>query len=193
MSRSQEASSRSARERVARRYLYVGQRRSPYCSPRMTLRCSCHQPSSIRTQRRERSVNRDQVAVRTLAFTTISGRRGLLAVLGGLGLSALVDSVTAKTRRQKRRQRRRKRRRDNQTSTLQRCGGLAGVPCPPGFTCVDDPRDTCDPGAGGADCSGICVAMCGPTVCPPEQVCCNASCGICTPPGGACILIACVP
>jgi hypothetical protein len=28
-------------------------------------------------------------------------------------------------------------------------------------------------------------------VCPPGQVCCNASCGICTPPDVGCIQIAC--
>ena len=27
---------------------------------------------------------------------------------------------------------------------------------------------------------------CGNTLCPPDQVCCNASCGTCTPPGGTC-------
>ena len=38
------------------------------------------------------------------------------------------------------------------------CGGIAGLPCPEGYkTCVDDPRDGCNPGAGGADCSGLCV------------------------------------
>ena len=26
-------------------------------------------------------------------------------------------------------------------------------------TCVDDPRDTCDPQAGGADCIGVCVYL----------------------------------
>jgi hypothetical protein len=36
------------------------------------------------------------------------------------------------------------------------CGGIAGRPCPEGQTCVDDPNDTCDPNAGGADCGGIC-------------------------------------
>lgn len=33
---------------------------------------------------------------------------------------------------------------------------------------------------------------CGKTLCHGSQVCCNASCGICTPPGGACIQLACV-
>ena len=36
------------------------------------------------------------------------------------------------------------------------CGGIAGIPCPEGQTCVDDPRDDCDPKRGGADCPGIC-------------------------------------
>lgn len=36
------------------------------------------------------------------------------------------------------------------------CGGIAGIPCAEGFTCVDDPNDTCDPNQGGADCGGIC-------------------------------------
>lgn len=102
------------------------------------------------------------------------------------------------------------------------CGGIAGIPCEEGSTCVDDPSDDCDPEAGGADCGGICVPetnpcaavlcpersecvvedgqavcvplggeRCGDTVCGPGRVCCNASCGICTPPGGACIQIVC--
>lgn len=36
------------------------------------------------------------------------------------------------------------------------CGGIAGFPCPEGYTCVDDPSDDCDPTRGGADCGGIC-------------------------------------
>jgi hypothetical protein len=39
------------------------------------------------------------------------------------------------------------------------CGGFAGLPCPDGFTCVDDPRDDCSPCRGGADCGGICVEV----------------------------------
>lgn len=38
------------------------------------------------------------------------------------------------------------------------CGGVAGFGCPEGDSCVDDPRDDCDPNNGGADCSGICVS-----------------------------------
>lgn len=41
-------------------------------------------------------------------------------------------------------------------SEQQACGGIAGIPCPEGKTCVDDPRDDCDPKRGGADCPGIC-------------------------------------
>lgn len=37
------------------------------------------------------------------------------------------------------------------------CGGVAGIACSPGLTCVDDPGDGCDPSAGGADCAGICA------------------------------------
>ena len=34
---------------------------------------------------------------------------------------------------------------------------------------------------------------CGSKTCPSGEVCCNASCGVCTPPGFACDAIACVP
>jgi hypothetical protein len=37
------------------------------------------------------------------------------------------------------------------------CGGIGGLQCPTGQTCVDDPSDTCDPMTGGADCMGMCV------------------------------------
>jgi eight-cysteine-cluster-containing protein len=37
------------------------------------------------------------------------------------------------------------------------CGGFAGLPCPDGQICVDDPADDCDPANGGADCGGICT------------------------------------
>jgi len=98
------------------------------------------------------------------------------------------------------------------------CGGIAGFPCPGSGTCIDDPSDDCDPNQGGADCGGICIckasetcapgsrfnpdpavcacvpvagAPCGKSVCSSGQFCCNASCGICAPRGGACIQIAC--
>ncbi|HEY6559177.1 MAG TPA: hypothetical protein VI072_17960 [Polyangiaceae bacterium] len=40
------------------------------------------------------------------------------------------------------------------------CGGIAGIPCPEGQQCIDDPSDDCDPLKGGADCGGICVGKC---------------------------------
>jgi hypothetical protein len=74
------------------------------------------------------------------------------------------------------------------------CGGIGNLPCPEGFTCVDDPNDDCDPDRG-ADCGGICVpsegpggVTCGQTTCPPGVPCCNPSCGIC---GESCIQIEC--
>jgi hypothetical protein len=37
------------------------------------------------------------------------------------------------------------------------CGGSSNGHCPKDFTCVDDPRDVCDPGHGGAGCAGLCA------------------------------------
>jgi hypothetical protein len=69
------------------------------------------------------------------------------------------------------------------------CGGIAGLKCPGGGTCVDNPNDSCDPNKGGADCGGTCQCvekvLCvkglvfdpSPTVCacaapaPPPPVC----------------------
>jgi hypothetical protein len=62
------------------------------------------------------------------------------------------------------------------------CGGIAGFPCPPGFTCVDRPGDECDPSQGGADCEGVCqreeearkcAGFSGET-CPPGYECVDA-------------------
>ena len=99
------------------------------------------------------------------------------------------------------------------------CGGIANISCPGAGSCVDDPTDSCDPQRGGADCGGRCVcaasglcvegsrwddspevcgcvpdaggAGCGDNTCAAGEFCCNASCGICAPRGGACIQIAC--
>lgn len=38
-----------------------------------------------------------------------------------------------------------------------RCGGYAGLKCPEGLQCFDDPRDECDPDNGGFDCTGLCL------------------------------------
>ncbi len=46
---------------------------------------------------------------------------------------------------------------------------------------------------------GLCCASaglgedCGPKTCAAGEVCCNESCGICTPPGGGCIELYCEP
>ena len=45
------------------------------------------------------------------------------------------------------------------------CGGIAGIQCPSGLICVDDPNDSCDPNYGGADCGGICVPQDVPQSC----------------------------
>lgn len=38
------------------------------------------------------------------------------------------------------------------------CGGFAGFSCDdPRAVCIDDPRDSCDPLKGGADCGGLCM------------------------------------
>jgi hypothetical protein len=59
----------------------------------------------------------------------------------------------------------------------------AAVLCPVGTECVAEGDDaTCVPITGGE---------CGDQTCGAGLVCCNASCGICTPPGGVCIQIAC--
>ena len=42
------------------------------------------------------------------------------------------------------------------------CGGFAGLSCDPGYVCVDDPNDSCDPTGSGRDCAGICQCGTGP-------------------------------
>jgi hypothetical protein len=58
----------------------------------------------------------------------------------------------------------------------------AAVLCPVDTECiVEDEKPICVPLS----------KACGDVTCGPGLVCCNASCGICTPPGGVCIQIAC--
>jgi hypothetical protein len=59
--------------------------------------------------------------------------------------------------------------------------------CPgPGVMCFADPclnkKAVCQAGR----CAIASATSCGAVTCPAGEVCCNASCGICTPPGGAC-------
>jgi len=54
------------------------------------------------------------------------------------------------------------------------CGGFAGIQCPAGEECVDDPTDSCDPNNGGADCGGVCVTKTPPPPPPPPP---PPSCG----------------
>jgi hypothetical protein len=37
------------------------------------------------------------------------------------------------------------------------CGGVAGLQCPDGLVCIDDPTDDCDPNTGDVDCGGVCI------------------------------------
>lgn len=88
------------------------------------------------------------------------------------------------------------------------CGGIAGIPCPGSGTCVDDPKDDCDPNNGGADCGGICrcetIARCpaGTTWDPSPKVCAcvrtaNPCATVLCPPGTQCVatgnVASCVP
>ncbi len=61
--------------------------------------------------------------------------------------------------------------------------------CPSGQICgivADGPGQVCMPNPQAGE-------KCGDTTCPPGESCCNASCGMCAPPGVACIQVACEP
>ncbi|KAJ9461158.1 hypothetical protein DIPPA_28910 [Diplonema papillatum] len=52
------------------------------------------------------------------------------------------------------------------------CGGIAGLLCASGETCIDIPDDGCDVKTGGRDCGGCCVAdRCPSTRCPEGKLC----------------------
>lgn len=59
--------------------------------------------------------------------------------------------------------------------------------CPPNKIC---PKIACQLICNGKDKSG---PSCGPSTCAAGDVCCNESCGICTPPGGMCTQQFCEP
>lgn len=72
------------------------------------------------------------------------------------------------------------------------CGGIAGIQCPSGKQCVDNPDDNCDPALGGADCGGMCVPVnefcggIGNIKCPGDKICVSNPDGNCDPAlGGA--------
>jgi hypothetical protein len=71
------------------------------------------------------------------------------------------------------------------------CGGIAGIPCPDGGTCIDDPGDDCDPRNGGADCGGVCVCKgtpsCAAVLCPTGTQCVEKGCSVsCEPIDDGC-------
>jgi hypothetical protein len=74
------------------------------------------------------------------------------------------------------------------------CGGYCTCTVGPLIDCAAD--SVFDPSPEVCSCvkqhDPIGGEQCGTTTCPVGQVCCNASCGICTPPDGACIQIACL-
>jgi hypothetical protein len=63
------------------------------------------------------------------------------------------------------------------------CGGFAGLQCPSGQECVDDPSDGCDPKHGGADCNGICK----PQAPAPAVTHCGGFAGLQCPSGQECV------
>ncbi len=76
-------------------------------------------------------------------------------------------------------------------SDNQFCGGIAGIRCPAGQHCIDNPNDSCDPARGGADCGGICVTdttiHCGGIAarpCPSGQRCVDDPSDNCDPSRG---------
>jgi hypothetical protein len=82
------------------------------------------------------------------------------------------------------------------------CGGIAGFPCPEGYTCVDAAGDGCDPAAGGADCAGICVLVddnpddqnpCAAILCIEGTTCCPQCGGVCIPGDVDCASVDCTP
>jgi len=91
--------------------------------------------------------------------------------------------------------------------SVKHCGGIAGLTCSGGLTCVDDPIDSCDPANGGADCSGVCVdaktaPKCGGIAglkCATGLTCVDEPSDSCDPAsggadcGGICIKAACDP
>lgn len=71
------------------------------------------------------------------------------------------------------------------------CGCVEDAPITPCATVRCAAGTTCEVVDGAAYCVSDGSQACGSGTCGAGTVCCNASCGICTPPGGACIQLAC--
>lgn len=79
---------------------------------------------------------------------------------------------------------------DGEAAFFDECGCGCETQCPVIALCVqgyhwDDTSCSCVPDHGGGQ-------RCGDRRCGSGEVCCNASCGICTPPGGFCTQQACI-
>ena len=111
----------------------------------------------------------------TRSLASLQSRRGVLGALAGGAAAVFV----------------RRREADAQIGMPGgMCGGIAAIPCPDGYVCVDNPADDCDPLAGGADCSGICVLAdenpCAAMLCLEGTTCCPLCGGVCLPSGVPC-------
>jgi hypothetical protein len=128
---------------------------------------------------------------------TWTGTRRHAGLLGAALFAALAPPERAPTRRKKRKPKRESAKRHGGDNARRLCGGIAGIACPSGFVCVDDPRDDCDPERGGADCGGVCVPvgkeLCDGLLCGPGHYCCDAGCRRCLPVGEACAADPCPP
>ncbi len=85
-----------------------------------------------------------QVEVRGSVSPTVEGNGGIMRVEEVTILEAFSGSEAQTTS-------------SSSKSATIFCGGIAGIACPSGMSCVDNPDDSCDPENGGADCGGICV------------------------------------
>ncbi len=105
-------------------------------------------------------------------------------LLGAALFALFIETESADARGRRRKAKRDQASNERRPRTPRSCGGIAGLPCPKGYTCVDDPSDDCDPQNGGADCIGICVRRI-------EDVCaivrCRAGTKCCPECGHACV------
>ena len=79
------------------------------------------------------------------------------------------------------------------------CNALCGICTAPGMMCIQgcEVKETPAPSIGAVAVAAAAAApvatapssgsrVCGPSICKQGEVCCNESCGICTPPDGVC-------